>query len=152
MKPVIIAVIDGMGGGIGIQLVSQLRQELGSQAEIIALGTNSLATSLMIKAGASRGATGENAIRVCIKEADYVIGPLGIIIPDALMGEISPAIAQLIASASCPKLLLPVSNTHVEIIGLSSRPLSLLIKDAIGRLKGMVSSIPQSKGKKNEEH
>lgn len=148
MKLSKIVVIDGMGGGIGTQLVSQIRQELEGQVEILALGTNSLATSMMIKAGAQRGATGENAIRVNIREADCIVGPLGIIIPDALMGEITPVIAHLVASTSCPKLLLPVNQTHVEIIGLEPGPLNILIKEAVSRLKEMVVGIPQLKGSK----
>ena len=126
-----IAVVDGMGGGIGSQLISQLRQELENELEIIALGTNSTATTIMIKSGANRGATGENAIRVNLKNVDCVIGPIGIIIPDALMGEITKDIAQEIMSQNCRKILLPIHQLHIELIGLENRPLNQVIKDAV---------------------
>lgn len=134
-----IAVVDGMGGGLGSQMVSQLRHEFGDKEIVItALGTNSTATSAMIKAGAHRGATGENAIRVNLKGMDCVLGPLGIIIPDALMGEITASIAQIIASADCKKILLPINQPHVEIIGLENRPLGNVIKDTITRVRELV--------------
>jgi len=139
-----IAIIDGMGGGIGAQLIAQMKQELTEQVEIIALGTNSQATLAMLKAGAQRGATGENAIRVNIREADCIAGPLGIIIADALMGEITPVIAQLIAQAACPKILLPVNQSHVEIVGLESRPLNQVIKEAVGKIKDLTLGIAES--------
>ncbi|MCX7781379.1 MAG: DUF3842 family protein [Negativicutes bacterium] len=134
----IIAVIDGMGGGLGVQLVSQISGQLGSKAEIIALGTNALATNNMVKAGATRGATGENAVRVSLRKADIVIGPIGIVIPNALMGEITPGIAETVASADACKILVPVNQTHFEIVGLESRPLVALIKEAVQRVAEIV--------------
>ncbi|NLT94753.1 MAG: DUF3842 family protein [Clostridia bacterium] len=130
-----IVVIDGMGGGMGAQLVQGLVKELGDEAEIWALGTNSIATAAMVKAGASRGATGENAIRVSTKGAQIVMGPLGIIIPNALMGEITPQIAEIISSLNCRKILLPVNQPHIELVGFENRPLNDLIKDAIKKVK-----------------
>lgn len=130
-----IAIVDGMGGGIGSQLIVQLRQELGSQVEIIALGTNSTATTMMMKSGADRGATGENAIRVNLQNVDYVMGPIGIIIPDALMGEITANIAQEIVLQNCHKILLPIHQSHIELIGLENRPLNSVIKDSVGKIK-----------------
>lgn len=133
-----IAVVDGMGGGIGTQLISLVKQELTEEVEIIALGTNSTATTAMLKAGAHRGATGENAIRVNLQEVDVVIGPLGIIITDALMGEISANIAHTIATVPCRKFLLPISQSHVELIGIENRPLSHVLKDAVQKLREVV--------------
>lgn len=133
-----IAVVDGMGGGIGSQLISQLKEEFRDKAEIIALGTNSTATASMLKSGADKGATGENAIRVNTSKADIVVGPLGIVLPDSLMGEITEAIAYSILSSPCRKLLLPISQNHVEIVGLESRPVSQIIKDAVIRLKELI--------------
>ncbi|MBI4758760.1 MAG: DUF3842 family protein, partial [Chloroflexi bacterium] len=93
----IIAVIDGMGGGIGAQIVSQLRQELSVEVEILALGTNAIATDKMMRAKASRGATGENAIRVSVNLADAILAPIGVVIPNSMMGEITPGIAEAVA-------------------------------------------------------
>lgn len=126
-----IVVIDGMGGGMGAQLVQGLIKDLGEKAEVWALGTNAVATAAMVKAGASKGATGENAIRVSAQGAQIVMGPLGIIVPNALMGEITPEIAEIISSLSCRKILLPVNQPHVELVGFESRPLNELIKEAI---------------------
>jgi len=130
----IIAVIDGMGGGLGVQLVTQLTSQLGQKADVIALGTNALATNNMVRAGAMRGATGENAVIVSIRKADIVVGPIGIIIPNALMGEITPKIAEAIASADAHKVLVPVNQNHFDIVGLESRPLVVSIKEAVARV------------------
>lgn len=130
----IIAVVDGMGGGLGAQLVTQLTAQLGPKAEVIALGTNALATNNMVRAGAARGATGENAVVVSVAKADIVTGPIGIIIANAMMGEITPKIAEALAGCDAKKILLPVSQSHFEIVGLESRPLGLTIKDAVSRI------------------
>jgi len=120
----IIAVIDGMGGGIGAQIVTQLRQELPPKVEIIALGANAVATDRMIKAGASRGASGENAIRVSVNLADFIVAPIGVVIPNSMMGEITPAIAEVVAGARGRKLFLPVNQPHFEIVGIEAKPLA----------------------------
>lgn len=127
----IIAVIDGMGGGMGANIVQGLLPHLPQGAKIWALGTNAIATAAMVKAGAHKGASGENVIKVSIENADIVIGPLGIIVPNAMMGEITPLIAEIVASAKCRKILLPVSQPHVELVGFISKPLNELIKEAI---------------------
>jgi hypothetical protein len=127
----VIAVIDGMGGGIGAQIVTQLREELPQEAEILALGTNGVATQKMLKAGANRGATGENAIRLSAGRADFILAPLGVVIPNAMLGEITPDIATAVASAPGRKLLLPISQPYVEIVGAKMEPLSRQISAAI---------------------
>jgi len=132
---VVIAVIDGMGGGIGSQVVTHLRQELPSNIEIIVLGTNAIATGNMMKSQANRGATGENAIKVSIQEADVIIGPLAIVVPNSMMGEITPIMAESIASCSAYKILLPVAPTNTEVVGIEGRPLFLSIKEAIQKVK-----------------
>ena len=86
----IVAVIDGLGGGIGAQIVGQLRQALPGQ-DILALGTNAGATERMLKAGASRGASGENAIRVCAPQAGLIVAPIGVVVPNLMLGEVTPA-------------------------------------------------------------
>lgn len=135
---VLIAVIDGMGGGLGVQLVSQLTAQLGDKAEIIALGTNALATNNMLRAGAAKGATGENAVRVSLRKADVVVGPIGIVIPNAMMGEITPLIAETVAGCDGQKILVPVNQNHFEIVGLESRPLVNQIRDAVSRIAEIV--------------
>ncbi|KJS21281.1 MAG: hypothetical protein VR72_11030 [Clostridiaceae bacterium BRH_c20a] len=130
-----IVVIDGMGGGMGAQLIQGLVRELGTDVVIWALGTNAIATAAMVKAGASKGATGTNAIRISTKDAQVIMGPLGIIVPNALMGEITPEIAEIISTLNCRKILLPVNQPHVELVGFESRPLNELIKEAIRLVK-----------------
>ncbi len=127
----IIAVVDGMGGGIGAQIVTQLRQELPLDVEIIALGTNAVATQKMMQARASRGASGENAIRVSIGEADFILAPIGVVVPNSMMGESTPAIAEAVAGARGRKLLLPINQPHFEVVGIEWKPLTKQISTAI---------------------
>jgi hypothetical protein len=126
-----IAVIDGMGGGIGAQIVTQLRQELPLDIEILALGANAIATDRMMKANASRGASGENAIRVSVNLADFIVAPIGVVIPNSMMGEITPVIAEAVAGARGRKLLLPVNQPHFEIMGIEVKPLARQISTAV---------------------
>jgi hypothetical protein len=127
----VIAVVDGMGGSIGTQIVLGLRQSLPEDTEIMALGTNAIATGSMMKAKATRGATGENAIAFSIKEADVIMGSLSIVVPNSMMGEVSPAIAAAVAAARGRKVLLPISNPPLDLLGLNKKPLQALIKDAV---------------------
>jgi len=127
----IIAVIDGMGGGIGAQIVTQLRQELPLDVEILALGANAVATQKMMQARANRGASGENAIRVSIGEANIILAPIGVVVPNSMMGEITPAIAEAVAGAPGRKLLLPINQPHFEIIGIEWKALTKQISAAI---------------------
>ena len=127
----IIAVIDGMGGGIGAQIVTQLRQELSLEVEIIALGANAIATDKMMKANASRGASGENAIRVSVSLADFIVAPIGVVIPNSMMGEITPVIAEAVAGARGHKLFLPINQPHFEIVGIERKVLTKQIGAAI---------------------
>ena len=142
----IIAVIDGMGGGIGAQIVAQLRAELPLDVEVLALGTSSLATEKMMRARASRGASGENAIRVSINLADVVLGPIGIAIPNSMMGEVTPAVAQAVADARGLKLLLPISQPHLEIVGVETRPLTKQITAAITLIRDRFGLGPADQG------
>ena len=130
----LIVVVDGMGGGIGAQLVSQLSSQAVAGIEIVCVGANAWATQSMVKAGASRGATGENAVRVMAQSADIIAGPIGIVIPNALMGEITPCMAESIASSHARKVLVPVSQGHFEIIGMETRPLVSNIREATARI------------------
>ncbi|MBU0926780.1 MAG: DUF3842 family protein [Spirochaetes bacterium] len=125
-----IVVVDGMGGGIGAQLVSKARELVGDAADIVALGTNSCATERMLKAGADRGASGENAIRVSVALGDVVLGPIGIIAPDSMMGEITPSVASAVLGARGRLVLVPVAQTHFILVGVERVPMAALISAA----------------------
>ena len=135
-----IAVVDGIGGGIGAQIVERLRKEDLPGISIVALGTNAVATQRMVNAGADKGASGENAVRVSIGLADYIIGPIGIVLPNAMMGEITPAMAEAVFNSRGKKLLLPLNQPHFEIVGISQKNVNDLISDAIQALVRMLQS------------
>lgn len=118
-----VAIVDGQGGGMGKYIIERLRKDLAHEIEIVALGTNAMATSLMIKAGANEGATGENAIVHTVKNVDLIIGSLAIVLANSMLGELTPAVAAAIASSSVPKLLLPIHKTNVTIVGTNSEPI-----------------------------
>ena len=132
-----IVVIDGQGGGMGRQLVSQLRSAL-PQAELIAVGTNSLASQAMLKAGAQHAATGENAVLVNCRSADVIVGPLGIVIADALFGEISPAMAQAVAQSPAKRVLIPTNLCDNYIAGVGESSVSALIADCVEKIKSFL--------------
>ena len=132
----VLMVMDGQGGGIGRAIIRRLRDAVGEEVEILAIGTNSVATSQMMKAGANRGATGENAIARTAPEADIIIGPLSIIIANAMMGEVTPEMSKAIGSSKALKVLIPLTQEHVEIMGLSGEPLPHLIDQVIDLIKG----------------
>lgn len=130
-----IAVIDGKGGGIGSQVVERLKSLNNNDIEIIALGTNSQATSNMLKAGAHDGSTGENAVVWMSKRVDIIIGPLAIIAANSMMGEISPKMAEAIASSDARKLLLPVSKCNIDVIGLDNLQFKTIFNELTETIK-----------------
>ena len=132
-----VAVIDGMGGSIGHQIILGLRKSLPDDTEIIALGANAIATGNMMKARANRGATGENAVRVCIGEADVIMGSLSVLVPNSMMGELTPGMATAIASAPGRKVLLPLTHPRIEVVGASEVPLPMLIEQAVEMVREM---------------
>ena len=142
MKHVVV-IVDGMGGGLGAQLAGALRRTFGDGMEIIALGTNASATERMLKAGADRGASGENAIKVSIGLGDYIIGPIGIVIPDSMMGEVSQAVASAVLCARGERILLPVQQSHFTIAGMEQKSAARLLEDALGVLKEKLASKPR---------
>lgn len=122
-----IAVVDGQGGGMGKVIVDRLRKEFRDSVEILALGTNTLATAAMLKAGANEGATGENAIKYNCREVDWIIGSLSIIVANSMLGELTPEMSTAIANCKAKKLLLPIHRTNIEIVGLKPEPLPHLV-------------------------
>lgn len=132
-----IIVIDGQGGRIGSLLIEKLKDRLKTsaiQAEVIAIGTNSIATAAMLRAGADAGATGENPVIVNSRDADYILGPVGIIAANALLGEVTPAMAAAVTSSSAEKFLLPVNKCSLHIVGMKDTELAELIKEAVARI------------------
>ncbi|MBF0506630.1 MAG: DUF3842 family protein [Nitrospirae bacterium] len=130
-----IAVIDGQGGGIGSLVIKRLKEEFGDKIEIIALGTNSTATMAMMKARANKGATGENAIQWNVGKVDIITGPLSIMLANAMMGELTPKVAEAIASSPARKLLFPLNQEDVEVLGGIKEPLPHLIERLVERIK-----------------
>lgn len=126
-----ICVIDGQGGGIGSTVIKKLKEALEETVEIIALGTNAIATAQMLKARANRGASGENAIVQTVRQVDVIIGPIGIIIAHAMMGEVTPKMAEAVAASPAQKILLPLSQENIEVVGASRRPLPKLVQELI---------------------
>ncbi|MDO4732749.1 MAG: DUF3842 family protein [Bacillota bacterium] len=129
-----VLIIDGQGGGLGRQLVSELKKAF-PELQITAVGTNSLATSAMLKAGADHCATGENAVLVAARKAEYILGPLGILIADALLGEITPAMALAVAQSPAKKILLPVNQCGNIVVGINESSHSRLIPEAVEALR-----------------
>lgn len=118
-----ICVIDGQGGGIGSTIIKRLKGLFGESVEIVALGTNAIATAQMLKARANCGASGENAVIQTVKKVDVIIGPIGIIMAHAMMGEVTPKIAEAVADSPAKKLLIPLTRENIEIVGIPSIPL-----------------------------
>jgi hypothetical protein len=135
-----ICVIDGQGGGIGSAIIKKLKEVFGESVEIIALGTNAIATAQMLKARANRGASGENAILRIVSQVDLVVAPIGIVMAHAMMGEVTPRIAEAVAGCQAQKFLIPLTQEKVEIVGLLPTPLPPLIETLIEKhLKGLIS-------------
>lgn len=133
-----IAVIDGQGGGIGSVIIKRLREVLGEEVEVIGLGTNAMATGAMLKAGANKGASGENAIVQTVKTADILVGPISILLANSMMGELTPKMAEAIASAPALKCILPLKTPEVEIIGAPREPLPHLVDQLIKRIQEII--------------
>lgn len=135
-----IAVIDGQGGGIGGAVIKRLQEKVAGDTEIIALGTNAMATGAMLKAGANKGASGENAIVQTVKTVDIIIGTAGIVLANSMMGELTPTMAEAIASSPAMKFLLPLKMQDVEIVGAPKEPLPHLIDQLIRRIQELLGT------------
>lgn len=123
-----VCVIDGQGGGIGATIIKALRKRYGESIEIVALGTNAVATSQMLKAGANRGATGENPVVRTIPMVDLILGPVAITWPNAMMGEVTPQMAEAITSSRAPKVPIPLHQESIFLVGAIKEPLPHLVE------------------------
>lgn len=127
----IITVIDGQGGGLGAALITRLKDRLGGEHQLIAVGCNALATSAMLKAGAQRGATGENAVCYNAARSDLILGPIGLLSANALMGEVSPAMANAVSAAPGRKILIPSSSCGILVAGATGLKLEDALQSAV---------------------
>ena len=131
-----ILVVDGQGGGLGRQLVTALREACPS-AHITAVGTNAQATGVMLKAGAHQAATGENAVVTACRRADVIVGPVGIVIADSLLGEITPAMAVAVGGSLARRVLIPVNLCDNLIVGVSDQPMGKLVQSAVAAVAAL---------------
>jgi len=132
-----VLVIDGQGGRLGKQIIEAIKERIPA-LEITAVGTNSVATSVMLKAGADKGATGENSVIVCAKKADVIIGPIGIVIADALLGEITPKMSVAIGQADAKRILIPINHCDNVVAGVSDLNIKVLINSVVDELASLI--------------
>ncbi|HJD22016.1 MAG TPA: DUF3842 family protein [Candidatus Gemmiger faecigallinarum] len=129
-----VMVIDGQGGGLGRQLVAAIKARL-PQAAVLAVGTNSTATTAMLRAGADQAATGENAVVVGCRSADAIVGPVGIVIADAMLGEITPKMAVAVGQSKAGRILIPVHQCDNIVAGAQDQPMARLVQSAVDALE-----------------
>jgi len=134
-------VMDGQGGGIGATVIKGLRASVGNEPEILALGTNSIATSRMMKAGANKGGTGENAIVQTSKRVDIIVGPLAILMANSMMGEVTPGMAAAVSSCDAKKILIPLTQEKVTVAGVSGEPLPHLVGQVVEMIKEIYQDV-----------
>jgi hypothetical protein len=133
-----VAVIDGQGGGIGSLIVKSLRKALSDSVEITALGTNAVATTAMMKAGADKGASGENAIVWNAAKADIITGSISIALPNAMFGELTTKMAEAVSSSRAKKILLPLNQEQVDIVGITKEPLPHLVEALVQKIAEII--------------
>ena len=132
-----ITIIDGQGGRIGKSIIEQIKKK-HPELELYAIGTNSIATSAMLKAGADYGATGDNALIVNAADSDLIVGPVGIIFANALLGEITPAAATAVSASRAFKILIPVNRCNHYIAGLQEAPMGDYIRSAVEKIESFL--------------
>lgn len=132
-----LLVIDGQGGNLGASIIKSVKERF-SDIDIIAVGTNANATAAMVKAGAKNAATGENPVAVTTKKADVIIGPIGIVVANSMLGEITPKMAECIGSADAVRILIPVNRCDNIVAGVSDMSVTKLIEDAINKLTDII--------------
>ncbi|MCX7991240.1 MAG: DUF3842 family protein [Proteobacteria bacterium] len=137
MNRKIIAVVDGQGGGIGSLIIKEIKKSFGESFEIIALGTNAIATMAMLSSGANKGATGESAISYVTSNCDYIVGSISILLTNSMLGELTEKMATSIALSKAKKILVPISQEKIEIVGLKREPLPHLVRELIEKIKDM---------------
>ena len=147
-KPITVLVVDAQGGGLGRQLIATIRKTIGD-LHILAVGTNTAATSAMLKAGADEAATGENPVLVASRKADFIIGPVGMVIANAMLGEITPAMARAIAEADAKRIMIPFSSCDNYIAGVSDYSTGHLIQEVVDHLKKNLTE--EREGKRIDE-
>nr|WP_319492011.1 DUF3842 family protein [uncultured Desulfobacter sp.] len=126
-----VCVIDGQGGGIGSTVIKRIKERFEESVEVIALGTNAIATAQMLKARANKGASGTNAIVQTVKDADMIIGTVGIIMPHSMMGEVTPRMAEAVSCSPAKKVLLPLTQENIAIVGVVGAPLPQLVDELL---------------------
>ena len=136
-----VMVMDGQGGGIGAAIIKGLREAMGNDLEILALGTNSIATSRMLKAGANKGGTGENAIVQTSNKVDVVVGSLAILIANSMMGEMTPNMAVAVSSSEAKKIVIPLTQENVIIVGDAREPLPHMVDQVVKAIQEMDENV-----------
>lgn len=134
-----ILIIDGQGGQLGSQLIKSVISRY-PEIDLTAIGTNAAATTSMVKAGAKKAATGENPIIVACRKADVIIGPIGIVIADALLGEITPEAAKAVGQSGAVRILIPINKCENLVAGVANLTLTSLIEDAIAKLERIINN------------
>lgn len=129
-----LLVIDAQGGGIGKQLITAVKSAC-PDIRITAVGTNSAAASAMLRAGADEAATGENAVVVCCRSADVIAGPIGIVIADALLGEITPRMAKAVAQSAARRILIPINHCSNIVVGVDDLSIGRLIRGVVAEIE-----------------
>jgi hypothetical protein len=137
-----ICVIDGQGGGIGTTLIKYLKEQFGEKNELIALGTNAIATAQMLRAGANRGASGENAVaRTVFSDVDWVVGSIAVTWANAMFGEVTPKIAEAVMSCPAKKILLPLTQENVEVVGVEREPMPHMVQKVVQRIEEEIKNV-----------
>jgi len=137
-----ICVIDGQGGGIGATIIKYLKERFGEEHELLALGTNAIATAQMLKAGANRGASGENAVcRTVLSGVDLVVGSIAVTWANAMLGEVTPKIAEAVMSCDAKKILLPMAQENVEVVGVVREPMPHLVQMIVGIIQEVIKYV-----------
>ena len=136
-----ICVIDGQGGGIGATLIKYLREAFVEDVKLIGLGTNAIATAQMLKAGANKGASGENAICRTVMSAEYLVGSVAVSWANSMLGEVTPKIAEAVTSSPAFKIFLPLSQENAEIVSVTKEPLPHLVQAVVARIKEKVNDV-----------
>lgn len=136
-----VLVIDGQGGGLGRQLVTAVK-EYDQNIEVLAVGTNSAATNAMLRAGADQAATGENSVAVASGKADVIMGPVGIVIADSMLGEITPCMALAVGQSSAKRILIPVNLCDNIVVGISDASMGRIVQSAVEALKKCIETMP----------